>query len=223
MALSARMNWSIEVKMDADEVFAFMDRVRTFGLLISGLTLVAAMLGALLFSQRVVTTLKNLSLSARRIAEGNLQQRVPVEGWDEIGQLALTFNTMTERLNASNRERDAAEDDLRQLNQGLENRVAVRTADLERANATLVSKEEEMRSIVEHMVDCIITIDDKSIIRSVNPVIEKLFGYTRDEVIGQNISMLMPEPHRSGHDGYINRYYRTGRGRCEFDIYYRWK
>ena len=212
-----RMNWSIEVKMDADEVFAFMDRVRTFGLLISGLTLVAAMLGALLFSQRVVTTLKNLSLSARRIAEGNLQQRVPVEGWDEIGQLALTFNTMTERLNASNRERDAAEDDLRQLNQGLENRVAVRTADLERANATLVSKEEEMRSIVEHMVDCIITIDDKSIIRSVNPVIEKLFGYTRDEVIGQNISMLMPEPHRSGHDGYINRYYRTGRGRCEFD------
>ena len=59
-----------------------------------------------------------------------MQQRVPVEGWDEIGQLALTFNTMTERLNASNRERDAAEDDLRQLNQGLENRVAVRTADL---------------------------------------------------------------------------------------------
>ena len=47
-----------------------------FGLLISGLTLVAAMLGALLFSQRVVTTLKNLSLSARRIAEGNLQRRV---------------------------------------------------------------------------------------------------------------------------------------------------
>ena len=116
-----RMNWSIEVKMDADEVFAFMDRVRTFGLLISGLTLIAAMLGALLFSRRVVTTLKNLSLSARRIAEGNLQQRVPVEGWDEIGQLALTFNTMTERLNASNRERDVAEDDLRQLNLGLEN------------------------------------------------------------------------------------------------------
>ena len=74
-----------------------------------------------------------------------------------------------------------------------------------------------MRSIVEHMVDCIITIDDKSIIRSVNPVIEKLFGYTRDEVIGKSISMLMPEPHRSGHEGYINRYYRTGRGRCEFD------
>jgi PAS domain S-box-containing protein len=67
------------------------------------------------------------------------------------------------------------------------------------------------------MMDCIVTIDDKSIIRSVNPVIEKLFGYTREEVIGQSVSILMPEPHRSSHDDYIKRYYRTGRGRCEFD------
>src|SRR5687768_4305254 len=212
-----RMNWGIEVKMDADEVFAFVPRVRTYSLVVLGLTLVAAMLGALLFSRRVVTTLKNLSHSAHHIAAGNLRQRVPVAGWDEIGQLAGTFNTMTERLNASNRERDIAEDDLRQLNQDLENRVTARTADLEQANAVLISKEEEMRSIVEHMVDCIITIDDKSIIRSVNPVIEKLFGYTREEVIGQPISILMPEPHRSGHEAYLNRYYQTGRGRCEFD------
>lgn len=212
-----RMNWGIEVKMDAAEVFAFVQRVRNFSLLVLGLTLLAAISGAVLFSRRVVTTLKNLSHSAQHIAAGNLQQRVPVAGWDEIGQLASTFNTMTERLNASNSEREGAESDLRQLNQELENRVAARTADLERANAALVSKEEETRSVVEHMVDCIITIDDKSIVRSVNPVVEKLFGYTRDEVIGQNVAMLMPEPHRTGHDGYIDRYYRTGRGRCEFD------
>jgi PAS domain S-box-containing protein len=106
---------------------------------------------------------------------------------------------------------------LRKLNQELESRVAARTADLEQANAVLRSKEEETRSVVDHMVDCIVTIDDKSIIRSVNPVIEKLFGYTREEVIGQNVSMLMPEPHLSGHNSYIDRYYRTGRGRCEFD------
>ncbi|MGH8762588.1 MAG: PAS domain S-box protein, partial [Nitrosospira sp.] len=212
-----RMNWGIEVKMDAAEVFAFVERVRNFSLLVLGLTLLAAISGAVLFSRRVVTTLKNLSHSAQHIAAGNLQQRVPVAGWDEIGQLASTFNTMTERLNASNSEREGAESDLRQLNQELENRVAARTADLERANAALISKEEETRSVVEHMVDCIITIDDKSIVRSVNPVVEKLFGYTRDEVIGQNVAMLMPEPHRTGHDGYIDRYYRTGRGRCEFD------
>lgn len=212
-----RMNWGIEVKMDAEEVFAFVPRVHNYSLIVLGFILIAAMLGALLFSRRVVTTLKNLSHSAHHIAGGNLTQRVPVAGWDEIGQLASTFNTMTERLTASNRQRDVAEKDLRQLNQNLENRVVERTADLEQANAVLISKEEEMRSIVEHMVDCIITIDDKSIIRSVNPVIEKLFGYTREEVIGQPISILMPEPFRSGHEGYVERYYRTGRGRCEFD------
>ncbi|SCX60365.1 PAS domain S-box protein [Nitrosospira sp. Nsp1] len=212
-----RMNWSIEVKMDADEVFASVKRVRAFSLLILGLTLLIALLGAVLFSRRVVTTLKKLSHSAQHIAAGNLQQRVPVKGWNEIGKLADTFNTMIERLNVSNRERDLAEDDLRQLNQDLETRVATRTAELERANAILASKEEETRSVVEHMVDCIVTIDDKSIIRSVNPVIEKLFGYTREEAIGQSVSILMPEPHRSGHDDYIKRYYRTGRGRCEFD------
>ncbi|SFW22021.1 PAS domain S-box protein [Nitrosovibrio sp. Nv17] len=213
----SRTDWGIEVKMDADEVFAFLQRVQAFSLLVLALVGMAAILGALLFSRRVVTTLKNLSLSARRIAAGNLEQRVPVAGWDEIGQLADTFNTMTEHLSASNRRREDAESSLRQLNQELERRVIERTADLERANATLASREEETRSIVEHMMDCIVTIDDASVIRSVNPVIEKLFGYTRDEVVGQSLSVLMPEPHRSGHGGYVERYLRSGQGRCEFD------
>ncbi len=99
---------------------------------------------------------------------------------------------------------------LRRVSVELEHQVAARTADLERANVAMAIKEEETRSVVEHMVDCVITIDEKGIVRSANPVVEKLFGYTRDEVIGQNISMLMPEPHRSGHDGYMERYYRTG-------------
>lgn len=115
-----RMNWAIEVKMDADEVFAFVQRVRTLSLLILGLALLLVILGAILFNRRVVSTLKNLSHSAQHIAAGNLQQRVPEEGWDEIGQLASTFNTMTERLNASNQEREGAENNLRYLNQELE-------------------------------------------------------------------------------------------------------
>ncbi|MDO9100920.1 MAG: ATP-binding protein [Candidatus Nitrotoga sp.] len=99
---------------------------------------------------------------------------------------------------------------LRRVSVELEDQVAQRTADLEQANVAMAIKEEETRSVVEHMVDCVITIDEKGIVRSANPVVENLFGYTRDEVIGQNISILMPEPHRSGHDGYMGRYYQTG-------------
>ena len=102
---------------------------------------------------------------------------------------------------------------LRRVSVELEDQVAQRTADLKQANVAMTIKEEEVRSVVEHLVDCVITIDEKGIIRSANPVVEKLFGYTRDEVIGQNVSMLMPEPHRSGHDGYMERYYQTGQAK----------
>ena len=99
---------------------------------------------------------------------------------------------------------------LRRVSVELEDQVAQRTVDLEQANVAMAIKEEEIRSVVEHMVDCVITIDEKGIIRSANSVMENLFGYSRDEVIGQNVSILMPEPHSSSHDGYMERYYRTG-------------
>ncbi|MDW7565140.1 MAG: PAS domain S-box protein [Nitrosomonadaceae bacterium] len=207
-----RMGWGMEVKMDADEVFAPIHRMRTLSLLILGMTLLAAILGATLFSRRMVNTLKTLSLSAQEIAAGSLQRRVPVQGLDEIGQLARSFNAMTERLSESNRERESAEDDLRKLNQELECRVAERTEDLEQANSILISKEEETRSVVEHMEDCVVTVDENGIILSTNPVMEKIFGYSRDEVIGKDVGILMSEPHSSKHESYMVRYRLTGQG-----------
>jgi two-component system sensor histidine kinase/response regulator len=88
-------------------------------------------------------------------------------------QLGHTFNIMVERLNASNQERRNAEQNLRQLNQELEQRVTARTADLQHANAALAIKEEETRSVVEHMVDCVVTTDQIGLILSANPVMEK--------------------------------------------------
>src|SRR5208283_1444907 len=69
--------------------------------------------------------------------------------------------------------------------------------------------EERMRSVVNHVIDGIITIDERGIVESFNPAAEKTFGYPAGEVVGRSVSMLMPEPHRSGHDGYITRYLRT--------------
>ncbi len=85
-----------------------------------------------------------------------------------------------------------------------------RNFDMKQANAIIASKEEEIRSVVEYLVDCVITIDVEGIVRSANPAVEKIFGYTAAEVIGQSISMLMPEPDRTAHKGYIERYLRTG-------------
>lgn len=70
--------------------------------------------------------------------------------------------------------------------------------------------EERMRSVVDHVLDAIITIDSRGIIDTFNPAAERIFGYSRSEVLGRNVSMLMPEPDRSRHDSYLSNYLRNG-------------
>ena len=59
-------------------------------------------------------------------------------------------------------------------------------------------------------VTAIITIGDRGLIEDVNPATERLFGYGASELVGQNVKMLMPEPYRGEHDGYIANYVGTG-------------
>jgi PAS domain S-box-containing protein len=70
-----------------------------------------------------------------------------------------------------------------------------------------------LHGIFEAAVDGIITIDERGIVESFNPAAERIFGYAAAEVIGQNVSMLMPEPYRSEHDDYLDRYHKTGEKR----------
>ncbi len=70
-----------------------------------------------------------------------------------------------------------------------------------------------LRAIVETSPDGLITIDQKGIIQSFNPAAQKMFGYRADQVIGRNVSCLMPSPDRERHDGYLARYLRTGEKR----------
>ncbi|GIV31293.1 MAG: hypothetical protein KatS3mg029_0644 [Saprospiraceae bacterium] len=68
-----------------------------------------------------------------------------------------------------------------------------------------------LESIIERSVDAIVTIDEKGIIEYVNPATTVLFGYDEAEMLGHNVSMLMPSPDRERHDDYINRYLQTGK------------
>ena len=70
--------------------------------------------------------------------------------------------------------------------------------------------EERMRSVIDHVVDGIITINGRGMVATFNPAAERIFGYQSAEVIGQNVKMLMAEPYRGEHDGYISNYLRTG-------------
>ncbi len=73
----------------------------------------------------------------------------------------------------------------------------------------LADAEERTRSIVDNVVDGIITIDDRGRIQTFNRAAERLFGYPAKETIGQNVNMLMPAPYHAEHDGYVASYVRT--------------
>jgi len=77
----------------------------------------------------------------------------------------------------------------------------------------LKDSEERLRAILETAVSGIITVDERGVIESVNPAAQKLFGYTGQEMVGQNIGVLMPEPFASEHDHYIKKYRDTGKPR----------
>ncbi len=83
-------------------------------------------------------------------------------------------------------------------------------SDLKRTEQALRDSEARLRSIVDNIIDGIVTIDASGVILSVNAAAARIFGHEELEMIGRNVSMLMPEPHRSGHDRYLANYLTTG-------------
>jgi len=90
-------------------------------------------------------------------------------------------------------ERRAEQEALRSLNENLEAKVLERTSQLESTHSALASKEEEIRSVVEHMADAVISFGDDGIVRAANPMVEAIFGFAPDEVTGRSVAALVPD------------------------------
>jgi len=80
-------------------------------------------------------------------------------------------------------------------------------------NEMSLQREAHLQSILDTVPDAMIVIDAKGIIQSFSATAARLFQRTADEVIGRNVSCLMPEPYHHAHDGYITRYLQTGEKR----------
>ena len=73
-----------------------------------------------------------------------------------------------------------------------------------------INPNDVLKSIVETAIDGILLIDTSGTVLMVNSAVTKLFGYSSEELLGKNVSVLMPTPHRQNHDGYIHNYLNTG-------------
>lgn len=107
-------------------------------------------------------------------------------------------------------EKDTAKLRLKALSEALERRVEDRTIELNHVNESLTKQAEHLKSVVNHVVDGIITINQEFMIESWNAAAKIIFDYDAADVVGKNVNMLMPEPYHSHHDSYVANYLRTG-------------
>lgn len=82
---------------------------------------------------------------------------------------------------------------------------------IQQAIAERESAEERQRLIIDNMADAMITINRFGIVQSFSAMAEKVFGYRADQVVGNNVSMLMPDDIAAKHDGYLDSYLSTGK------------
>ena len=148
-------------------------------------TLLTAILSYFLIKKSFGDPLRDMSGVLGSLAEGKIDQHIPYDDRaDEIGDLARAAEVF----------RDTA-------------------VGLIHAERQKQETETRLGTIMNSVIDGIIVINHLGIVQSFNPAAEKIFGYSSNEVLGKNICMLMPEPDRSRHDQYLEKYLQSGDAR----------
>ena len=89
-------------------------------------------------------------------------------------------------------------------------KFATDITDLKKSYLETTKQKIQLQAIVNTTVDGMITIDGKGMVLTFNPACERIFGYKADEVVGDNVKKLMPDPYHSEHDSYLANYQKTG-------------
>ncbi|MEM5473836.1 CHASE domain-containing protein [Hoeflea sp. AS60] len=86
----------------------------------------------------------------------------------------------------------------------------LKTSYLQKSNQRISQEATRNSTVMNTVSDCVITINAAGLIETINPAGLSIFGYSLDEVLGKNVTMLMPPPYHADHDGYMSRFLREG-------------
>ena len=189
------------------KVMAKEDTMNTMGLTVFFFLL--AIVFGYFVSSRVSRNVERLTQYAKKVGEGDFDATLSLDTKDELSSLASTIATMMTDIKQLTVSKEV-------LAREVEMRRRTETAlfDAEMEAKTHSKSLQELLSWNKAMMDSaaqgMVVIDEKGIIEMFNRQAQSSFGYSLEEVQGQNISMLLPEPHRTNHDGYLQHYYQTG-------------
>jgi PAS domain S-box-containing protein len=191
--------YALIAEIDETEAFKAINDLRNLIVFSAIVVLVLVILISVFMADRFTKPLIWLSESSKKIAEGQFDINIKYSAEDEIGILAKSFNKMQQaikdtidKLDSEIEEKNQAEQKLYNSNTELEQRVKDRTSDLEKI-------EKRFRDLLESAPDSMIIVNELGIINIINAQTEKLFGYQRDELIGQKIEFVVPERFRAEH------------------------
>lgn len=192
--------WGLILERPADLAFApAREAAMNLVVLLIPIILVGVFFMMLMITQWVSKPIAILTRITHKIAEGDLEQRVQIKTKDEMGQLATSFNLMTDRLKKSY-------DDL-------EHKVRERTAELSKVNEALQGSEKKARLMIDTANDAFIAMNAKGNIIDWNRRAEAIFGWQREKVIGKPLAeSIIPPEYREAHWKGLTKYLKTGEG-----------
>ena len=180
------LNWVIMSEIDEAEAFQPFDKLRDRMIMLASILLALTIYISYFFSLNLTRPLRFLEASAHALSEGRLDESIKRSSNDEIGDLALSFETMRVALKKTFAE-------VEQQKNELEERVLERTVELEEVNKAAIANKERIDSILQASPDGICVIDAEGIIIMVNHSMQNLFGYSAEEMTGINVKKLIPD------------------------------
>ena len=182
------VNWVMLSEIDKEEAFSSLnvirDRIIFITLIISTLIVIIAYL----ISKNITKPILQLVKSTDNVSKDNLPKRVNITQKDEIGKLADSFNKMVEHLVEANANKNQALTESKKARDYSEN-------------------------LIEVARDAIVGIDESGIVNIWNRAAENIFGYLKDEILGQQITVIIPERYRQQHKDGLERFVRTSEHR----------
>jgi PAS domain S-box-containing protein len=220
------LNWVIISEIDEAEAFQPFDSLRDRMIMLTSVLLALTIYISYFFSLNLTRPLRFLEASAHALSEGRLDESIKRSSNDEIGDLALSFETMRVALKQTFAE-------VEQQKNELEDRVRDRTAeldnafhqqerqtreleqrniemleiqeDLQRSEKEQIANKERIDSILQASPDGICAINAEGIVILVNHSMQTLFGYSSEEVTGMNVKVLMPDDMADRHHKGLER------------------